>query len=107
MIVGAALALISPFADAQAGEPCTRAAAQVATTAERRTTAEVERRIAADDTLSPLARSIQVTTAEGIVTLRGVVADNGDRLVLASLAESAPGVRRVDDRLEIRREIRR
>ena len=101
MIVFSAFAMGSPWI-ATAGEPCVKAATQLAESADRRATAEIERRIATDETVSPLARRVRVTTTEGIVTLRGVVGDDEDRLVLASLAESAPGVRRVDDQLELR-----
>lgn len=101
-ILTAALVLASPVASV-ATEPCTKAATHVANSEDRRTTAEVQRRIAEDDTVSPLAHEVKVTTTEGVVTLHGVVVDDEDRVVLASLAESAPGVRRVDDRLLTRR----
>jgi len=97
-----AVALASPAATS-AGEPCTKAAVQAEENADRRATDEIKRRIEAEETVSPLARAITVTTDDGIVTLRGVLIDDEDRLVLASLAESAPGVRRVEDRLELRR----
>jgi osmotically-inducible protein OsmY len=87
---------------AHAAEPCTKAAAHVARHDDRRTTREVERRIANDDTVARLAPRVRVSTSEGVVTLRGTVTNVEDRLLLASLAESAPGVRRVEDRLEVR-----
>lgn len=95
------VALAAPTTSAS-GEPCTKAGVRAEETADRRATDEIKRRIEAEDTVSPLARTITVTTDDGIVTLRGVVTDDEDRLVLASLAESAPGVRRVEDRLELR-----
>lgn len=101
-IVLSALALASPL-PVTAGEPCTKAAAQIADSVDRRATEEIERRIASDATVSPLAQRVKVTTSEGVVTLRGVVGGDEDRLVLASLAESAPGVRRVEDQLELQR----
>ena len=101
-IVLSAFLLAYPLS-ATAGEPCTKAAAQIAESVDRRATEEIERRIAADETISPRAQQVKVTTAEGVVTLRGVVGDDEDRLVLASLAESAPGVRRVEDQLELQR----
>ena len=87
---------------AGAAQPCSKAAALEGPSDDRRTSEEIRRRIAADDTVSPLARQVVVTTTEGVVTLRGPVGSAEERLVLASLAESAPGVRRVDDRLEVR-----
>ena len=102
LIVLSAFALVSPL-PVTAGEPCTKAAAQMADGVDRRATEEIERRIAADETVSPLAQHVKVSTEEGVVTLRGVVGDDEDRLVLASLAESTPGVRRVEDELELQR----
>jgi len=104
-IVIAALASASPFSAfdvAHAAQPCTKAGAHGAELADRRTTHEVERRIASDETVGGLAPQVHVTTADGVVTLRGAIASDEDRTVLGSLAESAPGVRRVDDRLEVR-----
>ena len=101
----AALAGASPFAAfdvAQAGQPCTKAAAHGAQLADRRTTEEIERRIASDEIVGGIAPQVHVTTSDGVVTLRGAITSDEDRLVLGSLAESAPGVRHVDDRLEVR-----
>jgi osmotically-inducible protein OsmY len=87
---------------AEAAPPCTKIGAQMESSDDRHTTDEVERRIAADETLAPLAERVRVTTTEGIVTLSGVVTSDEDRLVLASVAEGTPGVRRVEDRLQLR-----
>jgi osmotically-inducible protein OsmY len=84
-------------------EPCLKAAMQIAESVDRRATEEVARRIASDDTISPEARTVEVTTTDGVVTLRGVVSDDEDRAVLSSLAESSPGVRSVDDQLRVQR----
>ncbi len=92
----------SAFDIARAAQPCTKAGAHSAQLADRRTTAEVERRIASDEDVRALAPQVRVTTSEGVVTLRGSIASDEDRMVLASLAESAPGVRHVEDRLEVR-----
>jgi osmotically-inducible protein OsmY len=92
----------SPWIEmATAAQPCGKAAEQQGPTDDRRTTEEIRRRIADDESVSPLARLVTVTTSDGVVTLRGPVGSDEERLVLASLAESAPGVRRVDDRLEL------
>lgn len=87
---------------AHAAPPCTMIGAQMEISDDRRTTDEVERRIASDETLAPLAERIRVTTTEGVVTLQGVITSDEDRLVLASVAEGTPGVRRVEDRLQLR-----
>jgi osmotically-inducible protein OsmY len=91
-----------PASSAIAGERCpTAAVGEFA--ADRRATAEVRRRIAADETMSESARQVEVTTQGGVVTLRGPVETAEERTTLASLAESVPGVRRVEERLQVRR----
>ncbi len=85
--------------DVSAAERCTKVGAHAARMDDRRTTEEVERRIARDENVAALADRVTVSTEEGVVTLRGTVPSGEDRLVLASLAESAPGVRRVEDQL--------
>jgi hyperosmotically inducible protein len=86
---------------AYAAQGCTKPAEHAAKMDDRRTTEEIERRIADDESVAPLADRVRVSTEEGVVTLRGSVTSSEDRMVIASLAESAPGVRRVDDRLEV------
>ncbi|MEO6029497.1 MAG: BON domain-containing protein [Candidatus Binatia bacterium] len=100
-LIAAALFVVPSFV-ADAAPLCTKIGAQMEMSDDRRTTDEVERRIASDETLAPLAERIRVTTTEGVVTLRGVIASDEDRLVLASVAEGTPGVRRVEDRLQLR-----
>jgi hypothetical protein len=101
----ATVASVTPWRlhPALASPPCTKADAQVAETADNRTTQEIERRIATDESVGALASQVQVSTEQGVVTLRGAISNDEDRMVLASLAESAPGVRHVEDRLEVRR----
>jgi osmotically-inducible protein OsmY len=86
-----------------ADPPCPKTIELGAASADRRATEEIQRRIAADDSLSPRGRRVEVSTSEGVVTLSGVIESAEDGLVLASLAEGTPGVRRVEDRLEVRR----
>jgi osmotically-inducible protein OsmY len=84
-----------------AEQRCTKHAAVAESAADRRATDEVRRRIATDDTVSDRARQVEVTTIDGVVTLRGSVDNEEDGTTLASLAESVPGVRHVDDRLRV------
>ncbi len=88
---------------ARGAEPCTKGDSEIRRMDDQRTTREVERRIAADESVAPLAERVRVDTSDGVVTLSGTVTSAEDRLELASLAESAPGVRHVEDRLEVRR----
>jgi hypothetical protein len=84
-----------------AAEPCTKSDAEILRMNDRRTTREVERRITSDESVAALAERVRVETSDGVVTLSGTVTSTEDRLELASLAESAPGVRHVEDRLEV------
>ena len=84
-----------------AEQPCPKGVAIAGDAADRRATEEVRRRIASDDTVSERARQVEVTTVDGVVTLRGPIDSSEDRTTLASLAESVPGVRHVDDRLQV------
>jgi osmotically-inducible protein OsmY len=47
------------------------------------------------------ARQIDVTAAQGVVTLQGQVASEGERAQALSLARSTPGVQRVEDALTV------
>ena len=104
-VLVATLASVAPWriVPAVAAPPCTKAAARISETADRGITREIERRIASDESVAALAPQLHVSTEAGVVTLRGAIPNDEDRLVLASLAESAPGVRRVEDQLEVRR----
>ena len=98
----AVVVMVSAPTAVLAAPPCTKGAELMARRDDLSTTREVERRIASDETVAHLAPRVSVSTSEGVVTLHGTVSRAEDRLVLASLAESAPGVRRVEDRLEVK-----
>lgn len=100
----ASLALAVTLAwPAGAAAECPKTLALGAASADLRATEEIERRIAADESLSPAGRRVAVSTTDGVVTLRGEIESVEDGLVLASLAEGVPGVRYVEERLEVRR----
>jgi osmotically-inducible protein OsmY len=50
---------------------------------------------------SILARNIKIITADGVVTLRGIVRTEGEKLDIEDRAKKVPGVRKVDNQLEI------
>ncbi len=85
-----------------AGPPCLKSAAESARASDRRVTEAIRDQIAEDGTVSEGARNIEISTTDGVVTLRGEVSSAEEQTVLASLAEGMPGVRRVDDRLRVR-----
>jgi len=85
-IVFAALVSASPFSllnVADAAQPCTKAAAHDAQLADRRTTDEIVRRIASDESVGGLAPQVHVTTSDGVVTLSGAIANHADLIAVA------------------------
>jgi len=62
----------------------------------------VQKAIAADASLSPEAKSVTVSVQDGTVTLRGTVADEIEKSNLNAIAANIPGVRRVDNQLEVK-----
>jgi osmotically-inducible protein OsmY len=69
---------------------------------------EITRRIrdalTSSDSLSVSAQNAKVITRDGMVTLRGPVESEEERSAIASIAQGTPGVRGVDDQLEIDRD---
>ena len=67
------------------------------------TEAEVRKAIVGDKSLSMLAHNVKIMTANGVVTLRGPVKNTEEKAAVASAAQKTPGVKRVDNQLEIER----
>ena len=63
--------------------------------------AAIHTAVANDSDLSASAKEIDVTTVDGLVTLRGVVHTPRARDELDRLARSAPGVKHVDNRVRV------
>ena len=68
--------------------------------ADRKLTQEIRKAIVADDTLSTNAKNVKVVTINGVVTLRGPVANEQEKHKVASKANGIAGVKRVDNQLE-------
>lgn len=69
--------------------------------ADREITAKVRKDVVADDNLGMKAKNVKIVTRDGHVTLRGVVEKPAERELVASYAMHAPGVRGVDNQIEI------
>jgi len=67
-------------------------------------TASIRKALMDDDTLSTNGRNVKIITRDGIVTLRGPVDSDQERVAIARTAQSVAGVRRVDNQLEINRQ---
>jgi osmotically-inducible protein OsmY len=70
---------------------------------DRDITARIRREIVANDALSTNAHNVKIITTDGVVTLRGPVKSAQEKTAVAAAARRAPGVKRVDDQLEIER----
>ena len=69
--------------------------------ADMKTTQAIRKAIVDNDALSVNAQNVKIITVDGVVTLRGPVKDAGEKSTIAAAAARAPGVKRVDDQLEI------
>lgn len=56
--------------------------------------------IASDSAFSAAAKQIKVSTSKGVVTLRGTVANEGERTALLRKVRQTQGVKDVDDRID-------
>jgi osmotically-inducible protein OsmY len=71
---------------------------------DRKITQEVRQAVVAHDDLSMNAKNAKIITRDGVVTLRGPVKSPAEKTQLGALAAKAPGVKRVDNQLEIENE---
>jgi hypothetical protein len=71
--------------------------------ADRNITAHIRKDIVANDALSTNAHNVKIITTDGVVTLRGPVKTVQEKAAVAAAAHRAPGVKRVDNELEIER----
>lgn len=64
--------------------------------------ADVRSAIVKDDALSTTAHNLKLVAANGVVTLRGPVADAQEKARVESLVQAVPGVTRVDNQLDVK-----
>lgn len=72
--------------------------------ADRDLTASIRRSIVDDDALSTNAHNVKIVTQDGIVTLRGPVESESEKQAVVAKAARAPGVKRVENQLEVERD---
>lgn len=68
---------------------------------DRTITQKVRQGVMKDDTLSMTGKNVKIITANSVVTLRGPVKTDKERLDIVSIAQHVEGVKRVDNQLEI------
>jgi hyperosmotically inducible periplasmic protein len=66
-------------------------------------TQQVRQAVIGDDSLSLTAKNVKIITREAVVTLRGPVESERERVAIASAAKRVRGVTRVDNELEVAR----
>jgi len=69
--------------------------------ADREVTRLLREKVMEADGLSMNAQNIKIITKDGVVTLRGPVDSANEKGRIATLAQAVPGVKRVDNQLEI------
>jgi osmotically-inducible protein OsmY len=67
-------------------------------------TRRIRQELVNDDSLSTNAKNVKIITLGGVVTLRGPVASETERMKVATAAKKASGVKRVENKLEIKTE---
>jgi osmotically-inducible protein OsmY len=64
-------------------------------------TRDIRQDVMKDNNLSALAKNTKIITIDGVVSLRGAVKTADEKRALEALARAIPGVRSVDNQLEI------
>jgi len=84
-----------------ANNPAADATAQSESEADIQISAAVRKAVVDDKALSTNAHNVKITTANGVVTLRGPVKSEQEKSSIESKAKQVAGVSRVDNLLEI------
>ncbi|MBA2727235.1 MAG: BON domain-containing protein [Parachlamydiaceae bacterium] len=71
--------------------------------ADRTITQKIRQALMSDDSLSTNAKNIKIITINGVVTLRGPVANPQEKEVIARKVNGVQGIVRVDNQLEFTR----
>lgn len=69
---------------------------------DRTITQHIRKVVVDNDALSTNAHNVKIVTQDGVVTLRGPVETPQEKSTVLAAAQSAPGVKRVDDQLEVK-----
>jgi hyperosmotically inducible periplasmic protein len=69
--------------------------------ADRTITQNIRKTINSDESLSTNAKNVKIITNDGIVTLRGPVKSEKEKVDIEAKAKQVSGVKRVDNQLEI------
>ena len=95
---------IAPDADntaKNADNPAADVTNQSESEADIQTTAAIRKAVVDDKSLSTNAHNVKITTANGVVTLRGPVKSEQEKSAIEAKAKAVAGVKQVDNLLEI------
>jgi hyperosmotically inducible protein len=91
-----------PDADNTARNPAKpNAGDQSETEADREITANIRKAVVADDSLSINAQNVKIITVNGVVTLRGPVKSEKEKMAIEAKAKQVVGVKGVNNLIEI------
>lgn len=76
---------------------------QADTEYDKEITQRIRQAIMSDESLSPNARTIKISTSNGVVTLRGHVLNPKEREAIARKLNNIRGINRIENQLEIER----
>ncbi len=71
---------------------------------DRTITQTIRKSIVDNDDLSMNAKNVKVITVDGTVTLRGPVKSDAEKQTIASVAQKTPGVKKVENLLEVEKD---
>lgn len=57
--------------------------------------------VTSNDALATNAQNVKIITQDAVVTLRGPVKSDQEKMIILAIAQQTPGVARVDDQLEV------
>ena len=69
---------------------------------DRTITQYIRKNVTSNDALSTNAHNVKIVTQDGVVTVRGPVETPQEKTAVLAVAQAAPGVKRVDDQLEVK-----
>ncbi|HKO93399.1 MAG TPA: BON domain-containing protein [Polyangiaceae bacterium] len=72
-----------------------------ASEADQRVTREIQQALSDDARLAMVAKEVEITTLDGVVTLRGPVKSREEKAQVAAVAQRVNGILRIDNRLDI------
>ena len=102
LMIGYASCEKRPDADNTGRNPATpNAGDQSETEADREITANIRKAVVADDSLSINAQNVKIITVNGVVTLRGPVKSENEKMAIEAKAKQVVGVKSVNNLIEI------